>query len=103
VLRSELGEADRRLHQALTARAVEPTPTPEARAHAIADLEVIAGHRREPIERARAEFLCRLVRRSDDFGATQGLRLTEAVLDRLARPEGLWAWQARGRGRRRER
>lgn len=92
---------DDRLHLALVDRAVEPTPTPDERARAIDALVAMSGSRREPLERARAEFQRRLARRSDDFDATQGLRMVEGALGLVDRPGGLWAPPSPRRGRRR--
>jgi hypothetical protein len=92
---------DDRLHFALVDRAVEPTPTPDERARAIDALVAMSGSRREPLERARAEFQRRLAWRSDDFDATQGLRVVEGALGLVDRPGGLWAPPPPRRGRRR--
>jgi hypothetical protein len=87
---------DATLHEALAARAVEPTE-PEARQSAVADLLALAGDRTEPLERVRAEFQRRLARRSDDFEATHALRLVEGALVQAKRPDGPWAEEARRR------
>jgi hypothetical protein len=91
-------EADRRVHQTLVNRAVAPTPT-DARAQAIAELEVLAGKLSRPQERARHEFQRRLHRR-DDVEATRRLRLTEASLGRVPRSDERWARHRRARRRR---
>lgn len=65
---------------------------PDAARRRLADmLAVAAGHRREPLEELRAGLLRRLHRASDDFAATAGLRVTEAALALVPRPEGVWA------------
>lgn len=91
--------ADDPLHAAVLDRAVEPTRTPNERARAIDALVAISGSRREPLERARAEFQRRLARRSDDFDATQGLRMVEGALGLVGHPQ--WAPLPPRRGRRR--
>lgn len=87
---------DATLHEALAARAVEPTE-PEARQSAVAGLLALAGDRTQPLERVRAEFQRRLARRSDDFEATHALRLVEGALVQAKRPDGPWAEEARRR------
>jgi hypothetical protein len=47
----------------------------------------IAGGRREPVEELRLRYLQRLHRASDDFDATEGLRVVEAALSLIPRPE----------------
>ena len=91
---------DAELHRTLVACAVQPTATALDRERAIVDLVALAGGRPEPLDRLRLEFHRRLTYRSDDFEATQGLRLTEGALGRIPRPDGMWAWQARVRARR---
>jgi hypothetical protein len=93
------GDDDRR-DVALVSRAVEPAPTPDGRAGAIDELITLAGGCREPLERARDALQRRLWRRSDDFEATQGLRIIEGALGRVARPDEPWASRPRRRGRR---
>jgi hypothetical protein len=51
---------------------------------------------RAPLEALRAVFISRLHRASDDFAATEGLRVVEAALSLLPWPE-----QAHARDRRR--
>ena len=58
-------------------------------------LVAIACGRREPLEQLRSRFGARLHRTSNDFEATEGLRVVEAALSQIPRPEGLWAWQRR--------
>ncbi|MGH9264758.1 MAG: hypothetical protein ACRD1D_08700 [Acidimicrobiales bacterium] len=65
-------------------------------------LAAITGGDREPLETLRAGFLDRLHRASDDFEATDGLRVVELALSMIPRPAGLWAWQSR-EGTRRKR
>jgi hypothetical protein len=66
-------------------------------------LVAIACGRREPLEALRSRFGARLHRSSDDFEATDGLRVVEIALSQIPRPVGLWAWQRRPQrlGRRR--
>ena len=89
------------LHRTLATRALEPAPTPEARAQAIGELLDLSGGRREPLESVRGELQGRLARSSDDFDATHALRLVEGALARAARPDGPWSWATRERRRRR--
>ena len=51
--------------------------------------------RREPLERLRASYQQRLRRASDDFEATDGLRVVERALTLLPPANGAWGWQAR--------
>lgn len=96
--RRALATVDAPLHQALAARAVEPTKL-EERPRAVADLLALAGDRTKPLEGIRVEFQRRLARRSDDFEATHALRLVEAALAKAKRPNGPWAEQVRRTGR----
>ncbi|MGH9230146.1 MAG: hypothetical protein ACRD07_15730 [Acidimicrobiales bacterium] len=65
-------------------------------------LVAFAGGRREPVEELRLRFLRRLHRASDDFGATEGLRVVEAALALIPYPEELAAEPLRAeRSRRR--
>jgi|GEM_PF-4709625 hypothetical protein len=70
----------------LVARATEPPHRAGTRKRAVAALAAIAGHRREPLDRARAHFQKRLSRRSDDYEATRGLQMVEAALVHIAHP-----------------
>jgi hypothetical protein len=54
-----------------------------------------AGGRPEPLERLRASYQERLRRASDDFEATDGLRVVERALTLLPPADGAWGWQAR--------
>jgi hypothetical protein len=79
-------------------------PSGERRRRAEALVKVAAG-RREPLEQLRLRFIERLRRTSDDFAATEGLRVVEAALSLVPRPEGVWGWtrprqHRRGWGRR---
>jgi hypothetical protein len=69
-------------------------PATERRLRAEA-LVAVADGRREPLEQIRLRFIERLRRASDDFAATEGLRVVEAALSLVPRPEGVW-----GSGRR---
>ena len=53
----------------------------------------------QQLEELRAEYLRRLHLASDDFEATEGLRIVEPALAKAARPEGVWAWLRRERER----
>jgi hypothetical protein len=70
--------------------AVPPAPTTEfaadrrRRAHV---LVALAGGRRERLEDLRAGYLNRLHRASNDFAATDGLRVVEAALALVPRAE----------------
>lgn len=67
-----------------------------------AELLTAAAHGdRQQLEDLRAGYLRRLHRTSDDFEAIEGLRTVELALSMTPRPEGLWAWQRRGRDRKR--
>jgi hypothetical protein len=66
-------------------------------------LVAIAHGRRELLEQLRSRFSGRLHQTSDDFEATEALRVVEAALSQIPRPEGLWAWQRREQRRRRRR
>jgi hypothetical protein len=68
----------------------------ERRARARA-LLAMAQHRRGPLEELRTRFAGRLDRATDDYGATEGLRVVEAALSLIPRPVGLFAWQQRER------
>jgi hypothetical protein len=63
-----------------------------ARRQLAGTLTAAAGRDREPLEQLRARFIRRLHRVSDDFAATAGLRVTEAALALVPRPDGVWAW-----------
>jgi hypothetical protein len=63
-----------------------------------AALAAMAGGR-APLEALRAVFLSRLHRASDDFEATEGLRVVEAALSRLPWPEQANAQDRRRRPR----
>ena len=91
------------LHRTLVSRAMEPAPTPEARERAIADLLELAGARQEPLEVARGTLHRRLARRTDDFEATNALRLVEGALAKATQPDGPWRWSTRVQRRRRRR
>jgi hypothetical protein len=47
----------------------------------------LAGGRREPVEELRLRYLRRLDRASDDFDATEALRVVEAALSLIPRPK----------------
>ncbi len=82
----------------LPAETDDPTVARRRRAEALA---AIAGGDREALETLRAKLLGRLHRASDDFKATDDLRVVELALSLIPRPEGLWAWQERERTRKR--
>jgi hypothetical protein len=77
-------------------------PAAERRRRAEA-LVAVADWRREPLELLRSRFIRRLHRASDDFAATEGLRVVEAALSSIPRPEGVWATSRRGAQRPRRR
>jgi hypothetical protein len=62
-------------------------------------LVALAGGRRKPLEELRSRYLQRLHRASDDFEATEGLRVVGVALS--LRPDPEWAWQHRERQPRR--
>lgn len=66
-------------------------------------LLAITGGRREPLEELRSRFWERLHRASDDFDATEGLRVTEAALALIPWPDGAGRARERSRTRRRRR
>jgi hypothetical protein len=59
------------------------------------ELVAEAGGRREPLERIRGSYQERLRRASDDFEATDGLRVVERALALLPPADGPWTWQVR--------
>ena len=71
---------------------------PDAARRRLAELlAAAAGGKREPLEQLRARFIRRLHLASDDFAATAGLRVTEAALTLVPRPDGVWALGHRAR------
>jgi hypothetical protein len=54
---------------------------------------------RSQLEALRSSYLDRLHRASDDFAATEGLRVAERALALVPRPHGSAAWQDRLRRR----
>ena len=60
-------------------------PAAERRRRAEA-LVAVADGRREPLEQLRSHFIRRLHRASDDFAATERLRVVEAALSSIPRP-----------------
>jgi hypothetical protein len=75
-------------------------PVAERRRHATVLVALVRG-RREPIEELRLRYLRRLHRASDDFGATEGLRVVEAALSLIPYPEAHAPKQRRTRRSRR--
>lgn len=59
------------------------------------DLVAAVDGSREALEELRAGFLRRLHRASDDFGATEGLRVTEAALRLVPPLADLWTGHER--------
>lgn len=55
---------------------------------------------RAPLDRLADRYLARLYQDSDDFRATEALRVVNAALARIPQPERLFAWQGRERRRR---
>jgi hypothetical protein len=73
--------------------APSPDDDPAARLHQADELVNLADGRREPLERLRSDYLRLLHVASDDFAATEALRVVEAALRLIPRPAGIWAWQ----------
>jgi hypothetical protein len=69
-------------------------PAAERRRRAEA-LAALANGRREPLEQLRYGFIRRLHRASDDFAASEGLRVVEAALSLVPRPGEVWAGEGR--------
>ena len=59
------------------------------------ELAALASCRRETLERTRAGYQRRLHAASDDFEATEGLRVVELALSLVPRPAGPWTAQGR--------
>jgi hypothetical protein len=57
------------------------------------DLIELTGCQREPLERLRSGYQQRLHRASDDFDATDGLRVVELALTLVPTPDGPWTAQ----------
>jgi hypothetical protein len=78
---------------------IDPLPRDpdDERRRRVEALVSMADGRPEPLEELRSCYQRRLHRVSDDFDATQGLRVVEVALTQIPRPEGLWAWQRRER------
>ena len=55
-------------------------------------LVAAAGDDRQVLEAVQAGFLRRLHRASDDFKATEGLRVVDLALSLMPRPEGAWKY-----------
>jgi hypothetical protein len=68
---------------------------PVAKRRRKAEALVARGGGREPLEELRSRYLHRLHRASDDFEATEELRMVEVALAQVPRPLGVWAWQHR--------
>ena len=75
---------------------IPPQDDPAAERHRKAETLAGMAGGRAPLEALRAVFISRLHRASDDFAATEGLRVVEAALSLLSWPE-----QAHARDRRR--
>jgi len=78
------------IHEVLTRLEMPPAgsdPTAERRSEAERLVAVLGGDR-DLLDRLRSAFLRRLHRASDDFGATEGLRVVEAALWLIPWPEG---------------
>jgi hypothetical protein len=76
------------LHARIDAIPEAPDPAWDRRRQA-ETLLALAGGRREPIEKLRSRYLQRLHRASDDFDATEGLRVVGVALSLSSDPE--WA------------
>jgi hypothetical protein len=59
------------------------------------ELVALAGCRREPLDRMRVGYQRRLLAASDDFDATDGLRVVELALSLVPRQDGPWTAQSR--------
>jgi hypothetical protein len=55
-------------------------------------LVAAAGDQRQALEAVQAGFLRRLHQASDDFKATEGLRVVDLALSLMPRPEGPWSY-----------
>ena len=66
-------------------------------------LAAVADGNRGLLEQLRYGFIRRLHRTSDDFAASEGLRVVEAALSLVPRPQGAWAWERRPQRRPRAR
>ncbi|MGH9250295.1 MAG: hypothetical protein ACRD0W_12345 [Acidimicrobiales bacterium] len=77
-----------------------PNPVAQRRRHAEV-LVALVGGCRERVEELRLRYLRRLHRASDDFGATEGLRVVEAALSLIPYPEAHAPTQRRTRRSRR--
>ena len=78
------------LHEVLARLEIPPggdDPAAERRFEAERLVAAIGGDR-DLLDRLRSAFLGRLHRASDDFGATEGLRVVEAALWLIPWPEG---------------
>lgn len=78
------------MHEVLARLEMPPAgndPAAERRREAERLVAVIGGDR-DVLDRLRSAFLGRLHRASDDFGATEGLRVVEAALWLIPWPEG---------------
>ena len=71
----------------------------EERRRQVDELVEQSGGRRDPLERLRAAYLARLHEESDDYVATEALRVVAAALARIPPPERDFAWQGRERRR----
>jgi hypothetical protein len=63
-------------------------------------LAVAADGRREPLQQLRYRFIRRLHRASDDFPASEGLRVVEEALALIPRSRGAWPLAQQPRRRR---
>lgn len=91
-----------------TAADTAPSPIASAGLPDVADLAAERTRRalelvpsgRDHLELLRATYLDRLHHRSDDFEATNQLRVVEAALRMIPRSAGAWAWLQREQDRR---
>jgi hypothetical protein len=72
----------------------DDTPSGD-RWHRARGLVALAACRREPLERMRAGYQRRLHAASDDFDATDALRVVELALSVVGRSDGPWTAQSR--------
>lgn len=82
---------DRRLLAEIQEVPTSADPAAERRRQAD-KLVAAVGHARQDLEAVQAGFLRRLHLASNDFRATEGLRVVDLALARMPRPEGAWSY-----------
>jgi hypothetical protein len=88
----------RRIVTVIEALPADDDPDAERRAQAEALVQASGGDA-STLDRLRSCYLERLHRASDDFAATEALRVVERALLAMPPPAGAWAWHARERQR----